>query len=74
MAVVNFNQLVMGAFTTWFTYHMMVWRGYDSSPTLPTFHWVLGEIALYVLLEEFGFYYGHRWDLSILCQQRSEIL
>jgi len=28
---------------------------------LPTFQWVLFEIAVFVLVEEVGFYYSHRY-------------
>lgn len=30
-------------------------------PELPTFQWVLFEIAIFSLVEEVGFYYSHRY-------------
>jgi len=36
-------------------------RGQPSTAeTLPTFHWVLFEICVYIVVEEIGFYYSHR--------------
>ncbi|XP_052281980.1 fatty acid hydroxylase domain-containing protein 2-like isoform X2 [Dreissena polymorpha] len=40
-----------------FTYQM---RGCSFSGELPTFHWVLLEILVFSLVEEFFFYYTHR--------------
>ncbi|KAF8788705.1 Fatty acid hydroxylase domain-containing [Argiope bruennichi] len=39
---------------------MMVWRGYDSGKTIPTFRRIVLEIAFCVIMEEIGFYYFHR--------------
>jgi len=60
IAMVNFNQLVTGTLTTWLSYRLMSWRGYDDSPKLPSFHRVLMELAVFVIMEEIGFYYTHR--------------
>lgn len=38
----------------------MVWRGFPPLRELPTFHWVLYELAVHILVEEAGFYYSHR--------------
>lgn len=39
----------------------MQWRGSPPLRELPTFHWVLAEMAVHILLEEAGFYYSHRY-------------
>ncbi|XP_037506714.1 fatty acid hydroxylase domain-containing protein 2 isoform X1 [Rhipicephalus sanguineus] len=57
---VLFNQLVVGLPFGLVAHQLLVWRGYDRSPQLPTFHWVLFELAVCVLVEEAGFYYAHR--------------
>jgi methylsterol monooxygenase len=38
----------------------MKWRGFPPVRELPTFHWVLIEMAILVLIEEIVFYYSHR--------------
>jgi hypothetical protein len=40
---------------------MMKWRGSPPLRELPTFHWVLAEMAVHILMEEIGFYYSHRY-------------
>lgn len=44
----------------------MLWRGYPSFRELPTFHWVLFELAVLILIEEAGFYYSHRYLFKYL--------
>lgn len=58
--VVQFNQLVVGIALSVFWFHLANLRGYDKSPKLPTFHWVLFELVVCILIEEIGFYYSHR--------------
>ncbi|XP_030066990.1 fatty acid hydroxylase domain-containing protein 2 isoform X1 [Microcaecilia unicolor] len=41
-------------------HYIMLWRGNPCSPELPTFHWVLLELFIFVLIEEILFYYSHR--------------
>ncbi|XP_018026937.1 fatty acid hydroxylase domain-containing protein 2 [Hyalella azteca] len=60
VAVVHFNQLVVGYIASRVSFHLLQWRGYDASPSLPTFQWVLYELVVCVLVEEVGFYYSHR--------------
>eukprot|EP00112_Aurelia_sp_Birch-Aquarium-sp1_P004462 Seg1507.11 transcript_id=Seg1507.11/GoldUCD/mRNA.D3Y31 product="Fatty acid hydroxylase domain-containing protein 2" protein_id=Seg1507.11/GoldUCD/D3Y31 len=56
-----FNQFVVGSFFTVICYPLFKWRGVGVTPEeLPTFQWVLLEIAVFTLVEEFGFYYSHR--------------
>ncbi|XP_015600620.1 fatty acid hydroxylase domain-containing protein 2 isoform X2 [Cephus cinctus] len=57
---VLFNQIVVGLPFAYCSYRFMKWRGYPSVRELPTFHWVLAEIAIHILCEEIGFYYSHR--------------
>lgn len=54
------NQIVVGVPFSWFMYHLMVWRGVQPIRELPTFHWVLYELAVHILVEEAAFYYSHR--------------
>ncbi|KAF2352951.1 Fatty acid hydroxylase [Trinorchestia longiramus] len=60
LAVVHFNQLVVAYFASCCSYYLMVQRGYDQSRSLPTFHWVLFELVVCIMVEEVGFYYTHR--------------
>ncbi|XP_012279685.1 fatty acid hydroxylase domain-containing protein 2 isoform X2 [Orussus abietinus] len=57
---VLFNQIVVGLPLGYCSYLCMEWRGYPPVRELPTFHWVLAEIAIHILCEEIGFYYSHR--------------
>uniref|UniRef100_UPI00358F9596 fatty acid hydroxylase domain-containing protein 2 isoform X2 n=1 Tax=Myxine glutinosa TaxID=7769 RepID=UPI00358F9596 len=36
------------------------WNVIPCGPTLPTFHWVLFEVGIHIMLEELLFYYSHR--------------
>ncbi|KAJ8348008.1 hypothetical protein SKAU_G00265970 [Synaphobranchus kaupii] len=54
------NQLFLSMPMVCLTYLVMKWRGDPCSVELPTFHWVLLEIAVCGLLEEILFYYSHR--------------
>ena len=58
--LVLFNQIVVGGAVTLVMHQMYVWRGCSFGPELPSFHWVLFEIAIFTLVEEVGFYYSHR--------------
>ncbi|XP_028130177.1 fatty acid hydroxylase domain-containing protein 2 isoform X1 [Diabrotica virgifera virgifera] len=57
---VLFNQSVVGIPISFLMYWAMKWRGYPPLRELPTFHWVLFELAVHILTEEVGFYYSHR--------------
>ncbi|KAL0120260.1 hypothetical protein PUN28_008135 [Cardiocondyla obscurior] len=61
IAQVLFNQIVVGLPIMYLGYYFMEWRGYPPVRELPTFHWVLTEIAIHILCEEIGFYYSHRF-------------
>ncbi|KZC03814.1 Uncharacterized protein C5orf4 like protein [Dufourea novaeangliae] len=61
IAQVLFNQIIVGIPLAYVSYHFMEWRGYPPVRELPTFHWVLVEIAIHILCEEIGFYYSHRF-------------
>jgi len=43
------------------SYPLMKWRGFPPLRDLPTFQWVLVEIAVFALTEEILFYYSHRY-------------
>lgn len=57
---VIFNQIVVGLPTAYLMSKLMIWRGTPPFRELPTFHWVLAEMAFHILMEEVGFYYSHR--------------
>lgn len=57
---VIFNQIFVGIPFAIFSYYAMQLRGMPNVRELPTFHWVLFEIGICILVEEFGFYYSHR--------------
>ncbi|GFV44396.1 fatty acid hydroxylase domain-containing protein 2 [Trichonephila clavipes] len=41
-------------------YYLMVWRGYHSGKTLPSFQRLAFEIAFHIVMNEIIFYYVHR--------------
>lgn len=57
---VIFNQLFVGIPFAIMGYYAMKMRGIADIRTLPTFHRVLFELAICILVEELGFYYSHR--------------
>lgn len=70
---VLFNQIIVGFPVIYLSYYIMEWRGFPPVRELPTFHWVLAEIAIHILCEEIGFYYSHRYirlrrlEITIAC-------
>ena len=58
--VALFNLFVVGYPAMMFYYYLFKWRGNSFGPELPTFHYVLGELIIFTIVEEFGFYYSHR--------------
>lgn len=58
--LVLFNQIVVGGLVSIFLHPVYRWRGCSFGPELPSFQWVLFEIAIFTLVEEVGFYYSHR--------------
>lgn len=62
IAQVIFNQIFVGIpFACLSYYAMKRLRGFPEIRELPTFHWVLFELGICILVEEFGFYYSHRF-------------
>lgn len=57
---VLFNQIVVGLPFGVLAHQLLKLRGYDCSTELPTFHWVVFELTVCILVEEAGFYYSHR--------------
>ncbi|XP_055925576.1 fatty acid hydroxylase domain-containing protein 2-like [Argiope bruennichi] len=60
LAVVFFNQTAVFIATQICCYYLMVWRGYESGRTLPTFQRLILEFAFFIVIEEILFYYCHR--------------
>jgi methylsterol monooxygenase len=58
---VIFNQIFVGVPFAFVSYYAMKFRGFPEIRELPTFHWVLFELGICILVEEFGFYYSHRF-------------
>lgn len=54
------NQTLVSVPITLLSFRLMLWRGFLPLRELPTFHWVLAEMAVHILMEEVGFYYSHR--------------
>jgi fatty acid hydroxylase domain-containing protein 2 len=57
---VLFNQIFVGIPFAIFSYYLLKFRGIPNVRELPTFHWVLIELGICIIVEEFGFYYSHR--------------
>nr|XP_018915402.1 PREDICTED: fatty acid hydroxylase domain-containing protein 2 [Bemisia tabaci] len=54
------NQFIVGMIVGLLWYRLMLWRGFPEIKTLPSFHWVLAELSVHILVEEISFYYSHR--------------
>lgn len=55
------NQFLIGIPLIMFAYPIAEWRGcLDNVRTLPTFHRIVFDLILFILIEEVGFYYSHR--------------
>ncbi|XP_065160994.1 fatty acid hydroxylase domain-containing protein 2 isoform X2 [Atheta coriaria] len=54
------NQFLVGVPLGCLIYVFMDYRGFPPIRELPTFHWVLLELAVHIIMEEIGFYYSHR--------------
>lgn len=54
------NQFLVGIPLTLLSYRAMSARGFAPIRELPTFHYVLLELAIFIIVEEIGFYYSHR--------------
>ncbi|XP_046394002.1 fatty acid hydroxylase domain-containing protein 2 isoform X2 [Ischnura elegans] len=61
IANVLFNQIIVGLPFAYISLYLLKWRGLQPIRELPTFHWVLFEMAILILVEEIGFYYSHRF-------------
>ncbi|XP_060531114.1 fatty acid hydroxylase domain-containing protein 2-like [Cylas formicarius] len=60
ISCVIINQTLVGLPSSFVMYWAMRWRGFPEIRELPTFHWVLYELAIHILTEEAAFYYSHR--------------
>lgn len=58
---VLFNQIIVGLPFIYMCYCIMEWRGNPPVRELPSFHWVLFELAIHMICVEIGFYYSHRY-------------
>lgn len=54
------NQILVGIPFGVICFYVMKFRKYDGIFELPTLHWVLLELSVFILIEEIGFYYSHR--------------
>ncbi|XP_065266098.1 fatty acid hydroxylase domain-containing protein 2 [Emys orbicularis] len=57
---VMLNQLFISLPMMMLMLPIMKWRGQPCSKELPTFHWFLLELSIFILVEEILFYYSHR--------------
>lgn len=57
---VLFNHTIVTLAFSYVLYPVYVWRGCSTGLELPSFQWVLFEIAVFTMIEEIGFYYSHR--------------
>ncbi|XP_033125808.1 fatty acid hydroxylase domain-containing protein 2-like [Anneissia japonica] len=60
LKVVLFNQFVVTSMYSLLCMPIVQWRGDCILRELPTVHWVLVELAVFLIFEEIGFYYSHR--------------
>lgn len=55
-----FNMTVVGFMFNLVTYPLLVWRGCDTGYELPSFTTTIWHAFCFIVIEEIGFYYGHR--------------
>lgn len=67
---VLFNQF-LGLLLSFVTYPIYLWCGGSFGPELPTFQWVLVELLVFILVEEVGFYYSHRF-VVLRCSSQTD--
>ena len=63
---VLFNQNVVAYPVIYCFAKLYQWRGCAFGGELPSFHWVLFEIAVFALVEEVAFYYSHRFVTRVV--------
>lgn len=56
----GFNVTVVGMFFNLAMYPLMEWRGCVAGYQLPSFTTTVWHLFCYIVVEEIGFYYGHR--------------
>ncbi|KAB7499172.1 Fatty acid hydroxylase domain-containing protein 2 [Armadillidium nasatum] len=59
IAIAHFNQILSIPVAA-VCYYIFKYRGFNNSYKLPTFHWVIFELAIFIIVEEICFYYSHR--------------
>lgn len=62
--MVNFNHVVLALPFQWGCYQLMVWRGGDLSPVLPSLPRVVFDVVVSLILKEIVFYYLHRYGVK----------
>ncbi|XP_043841734.1 fatty acid hydroxylase domain-containing protein 2 [Dromiciops gliroides] len=60
LVTVLFNQYIISLPMLGLCYPFFKWQEDPCRPELPTFHWFLLELSVFVLIEEVMFYYSHR--------------
>lgn len=60
MKLCGFNITVIGFLFNLVTWPMMEWRGCEVGYNLPSFATTVWHLFCYIVVEEVGFYYGHR--------------
>lgn len=69
MKLVLFNGFVVAFPMTLLGIYTMKLRGCAFSGDLPTFTRVVVDIIMFSLVEEFGFYYSHRYNKANICNK-----
>ena len=73
LMVVVCNELLFIPFL-WAMYYVMKWRGCTFKDELPTFQWFLIEFVVYLLIEEVGFYYSHRYTALLYAWHLAQLV
>lgn len=60
MGTILFNQFIVSVPMVLFLYPITKVWGDPYRRELPTFHWFLLELTIFILIEEVLFYYSHR--------------
>lgn len=58
------NQIFVSGPVLLVLFELMKLRGCEFGTELPTFHYVLAQLIVMVFIEEFGFYYSHRYTIT----------
>jgi sterol desaturase/sphingolipid hydroxylase (fatty acid hydroxylase superfamily) len=74
LKLIALNVFVVGPLYNVVVYPLTVWRGNECGYELPSFLVTVWHLFCYIVVEEIGFYYFHRYTLIKLCVLGRKVL